>query len=66
MSDSAEPTAKPADTDRPAPPAKPEKQFHGYRLVGIILVIMVVIAVIAGVIDWLVIGPLEGRAPWLQ
>ncbi|MEM9744214.1 MAG: hypothetical protein AAF918_16135 [Pseudomonadota bacterium] len=44
---------------------QPEKRFHGWRLIGIILIVMVVLAVISAVVDWMVIGPLEGRAPWL-
>ena len=61
---SSPPTTKAApETPKAAPP---EKQFHGWRLIGIILVVMVALAVIAGAVDWWVIGPLEGRAPWLK
>ena len=37
-------------------------RFHGWRLVGIIFVVCVLIATVAVVVDWAVIGPLEGRA----
>lgn len=40
---------------------RPEKQFHGWRLIGVIMCVIVVLAVISAVIDWVVIGPLEGR-----
>jgi hypothetical protein len=48
----------------PHPPEEPEddgRKFHGWRLLAVIIGVCVVIAVISGVIDWLVIGPLEGR-----
>ena len=38
-----------------------EKRFHGWRLLGALLAIIVVIATASFVVDWLVIGPLEGR-----
>jgi len=37
------------------------KRFHGWRLLGVILCVVIVIAVISALVDWLVIGPLEGR-----
>jgi hypothetical protein len=40
---------------------EPEKQFRGWRLVGVIMVIVVVLAIVSAFIDWAVIGPLEGR-----
>lgn len=43
-------------------PEVPEKRFHGWRLIGFILCVVVVIAIVSAVIDWAVIGPLEGRA----
>jgi hypothetical protein len=45
------------ETDRNA-----EKRFHGWRLLGYIFCVVVVLAVISAVVDWAVIGPLEGRA----
>ena len=41
---------------------KPEKRFHGWRLIGIIMCVVVAIAIISAIVDWAVIGPLEGRA----
>jgi hypothetical protein len=38
-----------------------EKRFRGWRLLGIILGVVVVLAAISFAVDWLVIGPLEGR-----
>jgi hypothetical protein len=46
----------------PASPPSEEKRFHGWRLVGFILLVVVVLAVVSAVVDWVVIGPLEGRA----
>jgi len=40
----------------------PEKRFHGWRLLGVIVSVLVVLALISFVVDWVVIGPLEGRA----
>ncbi len=37
------------------------KRFHGWRLLAVILCVVVVLAVASAVVDWLVIGPLEGR-----
>jgi len=37
------------------------KRFHGWRLLGVILCVVIVIAVVSALVDWLVIGPLEGR-----
>jgi len=42
-----------------------EKQFRGWRLLGAIVCVIFVLAVISAIIDWAVIGPLEGRAFWL-
>jgi anti-sigma-K factor RskA len=39
-----------------------DKRFRGWRLIGVILAVVVVLALISFVIDWVVIGPLEGRA----
>mgnify|MGYP001815680586 CR=1 FL=1 len=39
-----------------------EKKFRGWRLVGFILCVVVVLAVVSAFVDWMVIGPLEGRA----
>lgn len=39
-----------------------EKRFHGWRLLGVIFAVVVVLAGVSFVVDWVVIGPLEGRA----
>ena len=39
-----------------------EVKFHGWRLLGVIFAVCVVIAGISAIVDWLVIGPLDGRA----
>jgi hypothetical protein len=45
------------------PPIKgDERQFHGWRLLGVIMIVIVVLAAVSFVVDWAVIGPLEGRA----
>ena len=38
-----------------------EKRFHGWRLLGVIMLIVVALALVSAAVDWLVIGPLEGR-----
>jgi hypothetical protein len=38
-----------------------EKHFHGWRLLGIIFGVVVVLALVSLAVDWVVIGPLEGR-----
>ncbi len=45
---------QPAETD--------EKQFHGWRLLGVIALVVLVLAGVSFVVDWVVLGPLEGRA----
>lgn len=40
----------------------PEKKFRGWRLLGVILAVVVVLAIVSFLVDWAVIGPLEGRA----
>jgi hypothetical protein len=39
----------------------PGRQFRGWRLLGILFVVIVVLAAASFVVDWVVIGPLEGR-----
>ena len=38
-----------------------EKRFRGWRLIGFIMGAVAVLAIVAFMIDWAVIGPLEGR-----
>jgi hypothetical protein len=44
------------------PDKRQETRFHGWRLIGVILIVIVILAVVSFVVDWVVIGPLEGRA----
>ncbi len=46
---------------RAAADAATEHRFHGWRLLGVIVVMVIVLALVSAVVDWLVIGPLEGR-----
>lgn len=39
-----------------------DEKFHGWRLLGIIFLVVVALAIVSFVVDWVVIGPLEGRA----
>lgn len=54
-----------SDNSHPEPqpdsPNGEEKRFHGWRLIGVILLVVLVLAIVSAVVDWLVIGPLEGR-----
>ncbi len=36
-------------------------RFRGWRLLGVVGLVVVLLAVASAVVDWLVIGPLEGR-----
>ena len=47
--------------DDPSSNQIPEKRFHGWRLLGVISLVVLLLAGIAFIIDWAVIGPLEGR-----
>ena len=42
-------------------PSEQEKKFRGWRLLGVIMSVVLLLAVISFVVDWMVIGPLEGR-----
>jgi len=57
-----QPTAPSSNPVQPDAAAEPEKKFHGWRLIGVILCVVVVIALVSALVDWIVIGPLEGRA----
>jgi hypothetical protein len=48
-------------SEQPQPNAAQEKKFHGWRLLGVIAALFVILAVVSGFIDYLVIGPLDGR-----
>jgi hypothetical protein len=45
--------------DEDTPP--PDKQFHGWRLIGVIMGVIFVLAIVSAIVDWIVVGPLEGR-----
>jgi len=34
-------------------PSNDEKQFHGWRLIGVIMVVIAVLAIVSAVIDWM-------------
>ena len=42
-------------------PMQSEKRFHGWRLVGVLALVIVSLAAVSFVVDWVVIGPLDGR-----
>jgi hypothetical protein len=52
------------DEQSPESHSNPEREhhFHGWRLLGIVLAVVVALAIVSAVVDWVVIGPLEGRA----
>lgn len=56
--DSAEKPHKSAryETDEHA-----EKRFRGWRLIGLVVGVVFLLALISFLVDWAVIGPLEGR-----
>lgn len=49
------------DEQTPAPEEE-EEQFHVWRLLGVIFLVCVALAVASALVDWAIIGPLEGRA----
>ena len=40
---------------------KDNRRFHGWRLIGVIMVVIFALAAVSFVVDWMVVGPLEGR-----
>lgn len=53
------------DEQPPAPETEEngkEEKFHVWRLLGVIFLVCVTLAVAAALVDWVIIGPLEGRA----
>lgn len=50
------------DEQPPTPEREEEETFHLWRLLGVIFLVCVVLAVASAVVDWAIIGPLEGRA----
>ena len=37
------------------PPAENERQFHGWRLIAVIVGVLVVLALISAAVDWMVL-----------
>ena len=54
-------TEESAGTPRYETDEHAEKRFRGWRLIGWIMVVVVVLALVSALVDWMVIGPLEGR-----
>lgn len=52
----------PPETTRFETDENAEKRFRGWRLVGFVVSVVFVLALISFLVDWAVIGPLEGRA----
>ena len=53
---------EPVQSDEQNDSNQPETRFRGWRLLGFIMSVVVVLALISLLVDWMVIGPLEGRA----
>lgn len=52
----------PIPEEQPQSPNDEEVKFHVWRLLGVLAIVCITIAGIAAIVDWAVIGPLEGRA----
>jgi len=39
-----------------------EKTFRGWRLLGYLGLVVLALAIVAAIVDWMVLGPLLGRA----
>lgn len=61
----SEHNAQPAEIKRESPRYETdefaEKRFRGWRLIGVIVGVVIALALAAALVDWMVIGPLEGR-----
>jgi hypothetical protein len=44
------------------PESAREKSFHGWRLLGYLGLVVLALAIVAAIVDWMVLGPLFGRA----
>jgi len=53
--------ARPQITESAEELAYANRPFRGWRLLGVIGIVVVVLAIVSAVVDWVVIGPLEGR-----
>ncbi len=49
-------------SDDPSKGQAGDKRFHGWRLLAVIMGVVVLLALVSFLVDWMVIGPLEGRA----
>lgn len=58
---SPQPTDSSSETPRFETDEFAEKRFRGWRLIGFIFSVVFVLAAISFLVDWAVIGPLEGR-----
>jgi|GEM_PF-476705 len=58
--ETGEPVAQP-HYDTPEEIAYANRPFRGWRLLGVIGIVVLVLAIVSAVVDWAVIGPLEGR-----
>ena len=36
-------------------PTKDDKQFHGWRLIGVIMIVIVALAIVSAIVDWVVL-----------
>ena len=55
------PAGSRSKTQNAAPMTKDNRQFHGWRLIGVIMIVIFALAAVSFIVDWMVIGPLEGR-----
>jgi hypothetical protein len=58
---SSQPSENTQETPRFETDEFAEKRFRGWRLIGFIFGVVFVLAAISFLVDWAVIGPLEGR-----
>ncbi len=70
-----QPTGDTSQTEHPATPVVPaephveteeelayaNRPFRGWLLLGVIGIVVLVLALVSALVDWWVIGPLEGR-----
>ena len=56
-----QPPENTAETPRYETDEFAEKRFRGWRLIGAIMGVVFLLALVAFLVDWAVIGPLEGR-----
>ena len=52
---------QPLPPEQPPSPNDETTKFHGWRLLGVIFAVCIAIALVSALVDWMVIGPLEGR-----